>query len=462
MTTVPPQLPSELPEPSPTRWDDIETGAPDPAQAQARIEQTEQQRRQHALDEQTLAERVRREARRRVDAEETANPPEAATRKIRLTPASHFKIKKVRWVWQGRMPLGEITLIPGREGVGKSTFLAWQAAMLTRGELPGEWFGTKKPVLYAATEDSWEHTIAPRMLAAGADMDLVYRIDVELVDVGKATKLILPMDTSTLATAAREVQAAALMCDPVISVISDQVNTFKAQELRSALEPLRVAAEQAEMAVTGLVHFNKAKDTDVLTSISGSRAWTEVARAVIAIARDPDAEQYTCVVSQVKNNLGRLDLPNLAYTIASTSVETDDGDHAEVGAVRWTSDAYAKGVEDLINPPKEKKRSDAQQKIIDFVMERFEETGAGVATAEVVRRWGGEMTKANITQHLARLAKEGTLRRIGHGLYGPPEDEVRPCPGCGVALAPGANFCGGCRKRLDRDDRTQAVQDTLY
>jgi hypothetical protein len=46
------------------------------------------------------------------------------------------------------------------------------------GVLPGEYLGQSKAVLVAASEDSWEHTIVPRLMAAGADLDLVYRVEV--------------------------------------------------------------------------------------------------------------------------------------------------------------------------------------------------------------------------------------------------------------------------------------------
>lgn len=383
------------------------------------------------------------------------DPPEAALRKIRLTKASEFKIKPVRWVWQDRMPLGEITLIPGREGVGKSTFLAWQAAALTRGELPGMWFGTKKAVLYAATEDSWEHTIAPRMLAAGADLDLVYRIDVEVTE-GRYAKLVLPTDVDQFRQAALEVGAAALMCDPVISLISDDLNTFKAQELRRALEPLKVAAERAEVGVSALVHFNKGKDIDILTAISGSRGWAEVARAAVAIARDPDAEKYTCVVSQAKNNLGRSDLPSLAYTIVTERLELDDGEVAEVGMVRWTSQTYGRSVQDILDPPKKKSNSPVINAVLDFFTDVWHDTGAGTATGDVVKRLGGKFDPNNIRQAVSRLARTGQLRKLGHGLHAPVLDDPpasRPCPSCGSDLAPDENFCLVCRKQLDTEAR---------
>jgi AAA domain-containing protein/LAGLIDADG DNA endonuclease family protein len=379
-----------------------------------------------------------------------------------VNPVPSVPVRCIQVAAEDGMYLAGRGLVPTHN----STFLAWLAAKLTKGELPGVWDGTKRAVLYAATEDSWEHTIAPRMLAAGADMDLVYRVDVQVVE-GKYGKLLLPTDVMELTTAALDVEAAALMCDPVISVLADRINTFKAQELRSALEPLRMAAEHAGMAVAGLVHFNKGKDTDVLTSVSGSRAWTEVARAVVAIAKDPDADEYTCVVSQVKNNLGRSDLPHLAYTIGSATVETHDGGETEVGRLRWTSDGYARGVEDILNPPKEKKRSELHQKVIDFVIETEEETGRAVSTGEVIRRFGGATSEGNLKQILSRFARDGVLRRTDRGLYGAPGDgdeAVRRCPGpCdGTKLGQDENFCANCRKRLDQDSAAESSQDTLY
>ena len=45
--------------------------------------------------------------------------------------------------------------------------------MATRGYLPGACFGTPRAAIVVATEDSWEHTIVPRLMAAGADLTYV-------------------------------------------------------------------------------------------------------------------------------------------------------------------------------------------------------------------------------------------------------------------------------------------------
>ena len=43
---------------------------------------------------------------------------------------------------------------------------------MTRGTLQGACQGNPRAVIVAATEDSWEHTIVPRLMAAGADLNL--------------------------------------------------------------------------------------------------------------------------------------------------------------------------------------------------------------------------------------------------------------------------------------------------
>jgi 5S rRNA maturation endonuclease (ribonuclease M5) len=120
-------------------------------------------------------------------------PGSAGSRQLWLTPASEITVRPVHWLWQDRAPLGSLTLIGGREGIGQSTLAYTLAAQVTRGILPGRYYGTAKAVIVAATEDSWEHTIVPRLMAAGADLTRVYRVDV-ITSEDVHTELSLPRD----------------------------------------------------------------------------------------------------------------------------------------------------------------------------------------------------------------------------------------------------------------------------
>lgn len=339
--------------------------------------------------------------------------------RIRLTPASAFRIKAVKWAWESRLPLGEIALIAGREGVGKSTFLAWLASMVTNGNLPGIYHGQPRAILYAASEDSWSYTIAPRMRAAGANLDLVFRIDV----VG-GEGLILPRDCNAIPDIAEETKAAMLMCDPIVSLVDETINAYKAQEVRRALEPLRRAAERAQLSVPALVHFNKGQGTDAGTLVAGSRAWMEVCRAALAIARDKEADEYTCVVSQIKNNLGRNDLPNMAYTIDSAAVETDDGGETNVGRVRWLEDDYDRSAEDILGDGMSRistegiGKGETSTQIALWVSERYRQTGQSVGTPEIISHFA-DVKPDTVRQNLRRLVKASILVSPIRSMYAP-------------------------------------------
>lgn len=350
-------------------------------------------------------------------AEPVSGAPETAPdsgRQIRVTPATAFEIEVVDWMWDGRMPLGEICLIGGREGVGKSTFLAWLAAKITRGQLPGIYQGQPRAVLYAASEDAWGYTIAPRMIAAGADLNLVYRIHVE--DGGIPGGLNLPLDCQELPRIAEERKAAALMCDPILSMVNDTLNVNRAQELRRALEPLRRAAEAGGFAVPALIHFNKTAESDANSRIAGSRAWAEVARAVMMIAHDEqDDQRYTCVVTQTKNNLGRSNLPSLAYTIIDAVVEATDGRDAHVGRLVELGETSATAVEILSRKP-----TNGRSSIADQILAVLADSDRAMSPRDIREALEGAPSDGSVRQALLRLRRTVRVETIAGGtLYRP-------------------------------------------
>ena len=254
-------------------------------------------------------------------------------RHIDLVPASHIGVKPVRWLWRDRMPLGELSLLAGREDIGKSTISYTLAAWITTGTMKGQHLGSPRAVLVAASEDSWEHTIVPRLMAAGADLDLVYRVDVITSD-GFDGSLDLPADLVQLENAAKAVGAALLLLDPLMSRLSSTLDSHKDADVRRALEPLVSLAHRTNMTILGLIHVNKGDGRDALTSIMASRAFSAVARAVLFAVKDPEDETRR-ILGNVKNNLGRSDLSTFSYRIVGELVaETEDGP-VTTGKVEW-------------------------------------------------------------------------------------------------------------------------------
>lgn len=270
------------------------------------------------------------------DPEPTA--PVVGDRRIELTAAGSIKPRPVLWLWRNRLALGTIGLLAGREGQGKSTLGYWLAARITRGDLPGEFEGLAKSVLVCATEDSWEHTIVPRLMAAGADLERVYRVEV-VSALGVHVGLSLPRDIQGLAQEAAQVDAALLLLDPLMSRLG-ALDTHRDAEVRQALEPLAALADRARLAVLGLIHHNKSGSSDPLQLVMGSKAFTAVARSVHTVVPDPDDETETRrLFGTPKNNLGRADLPTLSFTIQSHGIPTDEGT-AWTSQIVWGEDRH--------------------------------------------------------------------------------------------------------------------------
>jgi hypothetical protein len=174
-------------------------------------------------------DKVHAAARRAVpDAADTGRPGRGQdsptpVRQLVLTRASQIAPAPVLWAWTdgdaGRIPAGALVVAAGREGTGKSSFGIWLAAQVTRGQLPGAWWGQPAGVIYVAVEDSWRHTLVPRLIAAGADLDLVYRAEVAVVDQLRTATLCLPADNQLLEAAVSEHQVALVVLDPLLSVI---------------------------------------------------------------------------------------------------------------------------------------------------------------------------------------------------------------------------------------------------
>ena len=254
------------------------------------------------------------------------------TRHVELVPASSIKIKPVRWLWHNRLPEGELTLLAGREGLGKSTIAYTLAAWVTLGTMKGRYEGQPRAVVVAATEDSWEHTIVPRLMAAGADLNRVFRIDVVTED-GADGLLTLPSDIASLHEAVERSDAALVLLDPLISRLSAQLDSHKDAEVRVALEPLTAFAKRACVSVLGIIHVNKSSSSDALNVIMGSRAFAAVARAVLMAVKNP--EDDTCLFGLAKNNLGSKDQPAFQYRIVGEKVaETDEGP-VWTGKIDW-------------------------------------------------------------------------------------------------------------------------------
>jgi hypothetical protein len=174
-----------------------------------------------------------------------------------------------------------------------------KAAKVTRGELPGAFKGDPRAVIYVAVEDSWKYTIVPRLIAAGADLTRVYSAEVQTSEEQTVT-LSLPADKQLLEDAISEYDVALVALDPLMSAISDTLDTHVNRQGRQALDPLARLADRTGAVIGGIAHFNKSSSTDASSLITASGAFKDVARFIFAFATDD--EDGTQVITQTKKS----------------------------------------------------------------------------------------------------------------------------------------------------------------
>jgi hypothetical protein len=134
-----------------------------------------------------------------------------------------------------------------------------------------------------------------------------------------------------------------VVLDPLMSAISDTLDTHVNRQVRQALDPLARLADRTGVVIGGIAHFNKSTGTDASSLITASGAFKDVARFIFAFATDDDGSQ---VITQTKNSLGRSGLPSLSYRIIEAVVPTTKGD-ARVG--RFVLDGVSeRSVEDIL------------------------------------------------------------------------------------------------------------------
>lgn len=267
----------------------------------------------------------------------------AGVRRVRITWASAIEPEPVKWAWKdagdGRIPAGSLSVAAGREGTGKSSCGIWLASQISRGTLPGCYYGTSRRVLYVAVEDSWKHTLVPRAMAAKADLDMIGRFEVitNTIDGREATlTLSLPHDNELLHRAIVDNEVALVVIDPLLSVIGSRIDTHRSREVRDALDPLVRIADETGAVIFGIAHFNKSSGTDASSLITGAGAFKDVPRSIFGFVRD-DENDGQRIMSQTKNSLGRDDLPSRTYTIESIAIETKSG-KADTGRFLFTGE----------------------------------------------------------------------------------------------------------------------------
>lgn len=113
-------------------------------------------------------------ARKAIDAAMAAAMAEG----VELAHGPDIHIEPINWLWPGWLARGKLHLLAGAPGQGKTTIAIGLAATVTRARRWPDGTACTRPanvVIYSGEDDPAD-TIAPRLLAAGANMERVHFI----------------------------------------------------------------------------------------------------------------------------------------------------------------------------------------------------------------------------------------------------------------------------------------------
>jgi hypothetical protein len=215
--------------------------------------------------------------------------------------------KPIRWTVPGYIPLGKVALFAGDGGHGKSTLTLYLAACRSRGQAA---FGMPDAdpltcdTLLIQCEDDWEDTVVPRLLALGADMARIHKLDGVRGSDGKLTPFSLAHYNALERKLEQNPHIKQVIIDPAGAYIGSGVDDHRDSELRSLLGPLAELAARRAVTILLVKHFSKAPTVKAVSKISGSTGYVNSVRAAFVVLPDEEDEDRALFLP-VKFNIGR-------------------------------------------------------------------------------------------------------------------------------------------------------------
>jgi putative DNA primase/helicase len=218
------------------------------------------------------------------------------------------KEKPLMYLWKPVFPLGHITTFAGRSSEGKSPVTIDLIARATRG---GAWpdgtpntLGPKKAILMNI-EDGLEDMIAPRFRLAGGDPESVCTVRgvrVQKKDSFHDGLLALDKDIHLLCDLARSIENLGIIVIDPITQYCGKAKMNADDEIRQVLGPLLPLAEELQIAIVLVAHFNKnGNTTDPLARVQGGNAFVGMARSVYVFSEDKSKDKYAHILSPARS-----------------------------------------------------------------------------------------------------------------------------------------------------------------
>ena len=267
------------------------------------------------------------------------NAPHNLDSTAMLRKLADVHAQPLQWLWPRRFPLGKFTMLSGDPGLGKSFVTLDIAARLSTGNSFPDQKGKFEvgSSIFLNAEDDAEDTIRPRLDAMGADVNRVYVLDAVRVG-GQEKHFNLATDLAALEEAIQKTPNVRLVVIDPISAYLGKTDSHKNSEVRGILSPLSKLIARLGVAVIGISHNTKGKETKAVYRSIGSIAFTAAARAVWSVMKDHD-DPLRRLMLPVKMNLC-AESTGLAFRLQKV---TD-----EMAVVQWDTEPITINADDAL------------------------------------------------------------------------------------------------------------------
>lgn len=231
--------------------------------------------------------------------------------------------REVDWLWRNYIAIGEVQMIVGDPGDGKSTVAQ---ALVTAVSLGMSLFGEPIPQgksVFLSAEQSVNSITKPRFRQMGADLRQIVCPD-EVDENDDPVPFVLDKSgIAELRSVCLDMRPKLVVIDTVTAYIEASRDFNSANQVREWMRRLAEIARITPCAVVLIGHLNKNQNAHPLQRVMGSMDFVGASRAVLLVGKDPE-EQDTRGLCVIKSNLGPFGDP-VGFSLQDGEFRWTDG-----------------------------------------------------------------------------------------------------------------------------------------
>jgi DNA polymerase len=276
---------------------------------------------------------------------EQARKRNADRRGYTLIELHSVALEATDWLWEGHLIRGELELLAGRPGVGKTQVQCTLMACTSTGRRwPDGQQGPAPGNVILITAEDKAQDYHKRLLAAGADLARIKLLKYVRRN-NRDEMFLLSEDLDKLEQAVLDVGNVSLVAiDPITAFMGGgkYFDSHRTTDVRAQLGPLGLLAEKLNVAFSAVTHPPKNASQRAIDHFIGSQAYIAVARVghiCVDEIEEIDGDRRPSgrmLFAHPKGNFSAL-LPTLAYRIETVKLGWDSKRQREIltSVVRW-------------------------------------------------------------------------------------------------------------------------------